>query len=1008
MGHTISKNNSASLLFIDQACDNDQLLVSLSKNEAQWLSPVGWTDQQKVTLLDCRAKDGITEIDIPSEFAKDINSGDVLVLRCSELDLEKEIIWEASEIEVRNTVGPIATSNGLASGLLSRFKASKSEIVENIKTDAQVRAEEADRAAQAFKAKMDAATEAKERAQEKALKAAREAEAALKMEAERIAEMERAAKAFEEAERLKQDEHRRVEEERRAEEIRLAEEVRKAEEIRLREIAAQKEADRIEALERYEAALDITLNEEVRLKKRLTTLKQGVKTEAANIAAQSDDLESRRSFLIATEETATRQAKTFKDTALKLDGSAAQLASVQSEADKFAAKRQAVLTQLAQADLTYQDAQKKAEAAIALAEQGREQLETIRAQDAEISRLIESTSEKISATSLVHDDLTRKTEKLRAKSDGAAAELAQAKLEIEAIEKDLQRQADTEQGLRLEIEATQQAIKDSQIREIAHRGAIDHLESGGAPEDIAEVNFETRDYSLEVRESKSVSLSNGLAALSMTSGGLMNRVRSKFAREKDAKISIAVDNVDLGTATRQADPVFLSGGDQSPTLIRRHSPSLIAIGAVLGGIAILGGGVALNKSASPKLEVKASALAPTQVASAVATATEPGKLETKIDVDVPKIQRSAADASAELPITEGAFDVENFISDSANAIETKLAEIVDPTGFAFELPDMMPAAAQRKEETKLKLEIAEKTSSPKVTVKQVSDDAESPLRSAALETTSKLEASEAVNYPELTKDVQTRLTVLGFYTGDIDGLQGSATTQAIRTFKQLYSLPLDDDNITDVFLTELKRAEREKDATRFLAQVEAEDEVPSDILVAEAPTVETYDIVEAYPVTPVLTDTLPTVRQHIITDEMAPVYVPPVAQHSPQPVITPEVEPVKVASLPIISEAESVPVIKDIIKEARLIKNASARYPSAAQRRDYFVNVIIVVSYDIDESGRANNLRIASNDHSGKYNDAFEKEALKAIKKMRYTPKTVNGVATKTTGQVKRVVFRTE
>jgi len=241
-------------------------------------------------------------------------------------------------------------------------------------------------------------------------------------------------------------------------------------------------------------------------------------------------------------------------------------------------------------------------------------------------------------------------------------------------------------------------ICDSQIREIAHRGAIDHLESGGAPEDIAEVNFETRDYSLEVKESKSVSLSDGLAALSMTSGGLMNRVRSKFAREKDAEISIAVDNVDLGTANRQADPVFLSGGGQSPTFIRRHSPSLIAIGAVLGGIAILGGGVALNKSASSKLEVKASSLAPTQVASAVATATEPVKLETKIDVAVPKMQRSAADAPAELLITEGAFDVENFISDSANAIETKFAEIVDPTGFAFELPDMMPAAAQRKED----------------------------------------------------------------------------------------------------------------------------------------------------------------------------------------------------------------------------------------------------------------------------------------------------------------------
>ena len=46
--------NGASILVIDQGCDNDQLLVSLSKNGAKWLSPVGWTDQQKVALLDCR------------------------------------------------------------------------------------------------------------------------------------------------------------------------------------------------------------------------------------------------------------------------------------------------------------------------------------------------------------------------------------------------------------------------------------------------------------------------------------------------------------------------------------------------------------------------------------------------------------------------------------------------------------------------------------------------------------------------------------------------------------------------------------------------------------------------------------------------------------------------------------------------------------------------------------------------------------------------------------------
>ena len=153
-------DNGASILVIDQPCDNDQLLVSLSKNGAQWLSPIGWTDQQKVTLLDCGANGTTTEIDIPAEFAKDIISGDVLVLRCSELDLEKEIIWETSEVTVRHTPEAAATATGLAGGLLSRFKGSKTEVVDITKTEAQLRAEEADRAAQGYKAKMEAATQA--------------------------------------------------------------------------------------------------------------------------------------------------------------------------------------------------------------------------------------------------------------------------------------------------------------------------------------------------------------------------------------------------------------------------------------------------------------------------------------------------------------------------------------------------------------------------------------------------------------------------------------------------------------------------------------------------------------------------------------------------------------------------------------------------------------------------------------------------------------------------------
>ena len=978
-----SKDNSASVLVIDQACDNDQLLVSLSKNESQWLSPVGWTNQQKVTLLDCRAKDGITEVDIPSEFAKDINSGDVLVLRCSELDLEKEIIWEASEIEVRNAVEPLTASTGLASGLLSRFKTSKSEVAENIKTDAQVRAEEADRAAQAFKAKMDAATEAKERAQEKALKAAREAEAALKMEAERIAEMERAAKAFEEAERLKQDEHRRVEEERHAEEMRLAEEARKAEDIRLREIAAQKEAERLAALERHETALNATRNEEARLKKRLSDLKEQAKIEAANSTVQSDDLESRRRLLVATEKTATKRAKSLQDTISALNGSTAKLGSIQSEADSLTVARDEAVARLTQADMDYQDAQKKAEAAIALAQQRRAELDTIRAEEGAISVRLAKSSEVLSAESLLTDDLTHKTLKLREKSDLAQSELTQAKLEIEAIEKNLLLQTETTKKLELEIEATQQAVEDSQARELSYRDAIDHLELGGSPEDIVDVECETGHALISSKTAKTMSVSE---RRNFVSDGLMGRVRSTFARKKDAEISIETDDIVLPEPAAKTDPVLLSGVDKSPLFFRRHSSSLMALGAVLGGIAILGAGITLNTSASPKLEAKSAVAAPTQVMSAVSTASK--------QVIKPPV---TAAVNTKKDISEDNSAQETKMSDPK--AEIKFAEVVDPVGFAFELPDMRPTALGRENTVALKAKKPIKDDVDKAAPKK-----KSVSKPDIKKTVPEPKKVEVVNYPELTKNVQTRLTGLGFYAGEIDGLQGATTKNAIRIFRELFLLP-EGDNITGALLTALKRAEREQEAALLLKQ--AQDAATRNVQMVEAPRPRFNSAISSEPARPIMTDTTPVASTWTAPVESAPVYTAPAVSSEPE-------ASSNVGKIAILSTAAIVaPVVsnlrkKDVIKEASLLRSASANYPSLAQRRNYFVNVNIVVEYDIDDKGRAQNLRIASNDHDGKYKGAFGKEALKAIEKMRYKPKTVNGIATKTTGKEKRIVFRVE
>ncbi|MEP3889563.1 MAG: energy transducer TonB [Hellea sp.] len=1028
-------DNGARILVIDQACDNDQLLVSLSKNGAQWLSPVGWTDQQKVTLLECRANGDTTQIDIPSEFAKDIKSGDVLVLRCSELDIEKEITWESSEIETREQNADAPAATGLASGLLSRFKTPKAEPVKSLKSETELRADEARRAAENFKAKMEAATAAKEEAQRKSLNAAREAEAALKMEAERITEMERAAKAFEEAERLKQDEMRRVEEERRIEEARLAEEARRIEEARKREIAAKKEADRKAALKRYVAALDITRDEELRLKDRLKTLKQQAKVNAENTAVQTEDLDSRRDYLVTTEESALKRAESHQKSALKLDGIMAALSIVQNEADTLNADRQALTERLAQADTDYQTAQSEAEAAIARAETKRAELETIRGNDLELSNQMSSISEKLSSQSLAALEATEKTQKLHLKSETAQAELAQAKLEIEALEGSLQTQAENDQNLRLETEATQQAIEDSQARELSHCEAIDHLEAGGDPEAISDIISTPRSYEADLARNDSENDLASLPPAEESEAGLFNRVRRSFSREKDAKISIDVDDVVLEAADLEADPALLAGSDNTPSFARRHGSSLMALGAVIGGIAILGGSLALNKSAPSNLEVKSSTPAPTQVAGVVTKvelpkaieAEQPAEVEAGADVEAalpdtelteaaPEAVEKASLSDVEPPKPEVSLQVEDLITPiKAVAVPAvvKTAELVEPTGFAFELPDMMPerspkrssaAASSKKDATApaVKKAIsktavrkkADKTKAETIQLAAVKNVkpavTEAKIAVVTPEPATLQRAKAVTNYPELTKDIQTRLSGLGFYSGDINGLQTLSTKEAITNFKTLFDMGVDD-KINAELLMALKRAESDQAAAQLVQAAQAEAEAQAAIQLAEAaPSIQFYDTVQAVPSTPVVTDSLPAASDPV------PAYV------------APEVEPVKVASIAAITEAAPTPVEQDIIVEAVTLKNAVAKYPSSALRRNYFVNVAIVVAYDIGSNGKAANIRIESNDHAGRYNVAFEKEAIKAVKGQRFEPKTVNGVPVVSEGKQKRIVFRAE
>ncbi len=977
----MAQAENAHVLVINQDCETDQLLVSLCRNGKKWLSPVGWTDQQKVTLLDCRSVAGTTEIDIPAEFARDIKPGDMLTLKCSELDLEKEIIWEESNIIPRADISK-AVSGGIAGSLLSRFISSKDAGAEDTRSEVERRAEDAHRAAETYKAKMEAASAAKDDAQRKALEAARRAEEALKAEADRIAEMERAAKAFEEAERLEQDELRRVEEERLAEEMRLAEEARRIEAARKREERTRFEAERKAALERYITALDVTQNEEKRLKDRLGRLEADARDLSKRNAEQQAELVKSKEILAKKEGTVKTRRNSFEKVQSDLTLLSSDVSGLQFQTEALTTDKQALSMRLAQADADYIQAQKEAEEAIARADIKRSDLEIVRLEDSDMSARLGSLTEAFESQSRKVSDTAVKTQQLQSKFETAQAALMQTSLDVDAMERDQEALTEVDQTLRLEMEATQQAIEDTQARETAHQAAITHLEAGGRPDEVEDIAYD------------SPTLKTDLDAVSpewedseKTSGRFFGRMRRNFKREADPEISIAVEDVaDVKMeadssenapfpatipqeTTPQIDDItadVIEAEIEVESFFRRNSTSLIAIGAIIGGIAIIGGGYALNKATPQKLAVKSSMPTPTQVASAV-TIIDPAMAPVIETPKVETISEAEKVAALELPV--------------------------------MAIPNLLPVGdSQATAKPAAKKTIAKKPVIQKPVVKTASIAAQSAP------------AKPARNYPELTKDVQTRLTALGFYTGPVNGLQTTETKTAIKEYKTIYDLAVDE-TISGVFLTSLKKTERLREEALTVPVAapvitELVVETPAVQIAEAAPTIVLYDTLAAVPVTPVATDILPASSPNIAeaAPEVTPLYSLPI--DAPPAIAEPEVT--QVASAPVIAAPATAPVVENVIVEAKETKAARAKYPKAAERRDYYVDVAITVAYNIGVEGMVSDITILSNDHSGRFNEEFEKEAKRAVQRLRYSPQTVNGEPVAVTGKTKRIVFRAE
>jgi len=95
--------------------------------------------------------------------------------------------------------------------------------------------------------------------------------------------------------------------------------------------------------------------------------------------------------------------------------------------------------------------------------------------------------------------------------------------------------------------------------------------------------------------------------------------------------------------------------------------------------------------------------------------------------------------------------------------------------------------------------------------------------------------------------------------------------------------------------------------------------------------------------------------------------------------------------------------VKDIIVQPRVRRNVSPTYPRTAKRRK--IGAIVTVSMNINEKGRVDNAEVVDVE-TDRYERDFAKASIRAAKRTRFHPKTVNGEPVPARDIRKRYIFK--
>ena len=994
---TIAQLDGTFHLKIDKVVESNQLLVTLSRNGKEWLSPVGWVKQEKGTLLDCQSRKDHTIVEIPAEFAKKIKTGDQIELKSREIDFSAALTWGKLNGSKTDTA---KKANGAAP--LEAMSLEESE----------KRAKDAEKTAAQYRAQMEEASKAREAAQAAALEAARKADEALKAEADRIAEMERAAKAFEDAERKRMEEQRRLDRERRLEEERKAEEARIAEEARLAAEAERLKKERTEARKFFKGQISETKSE----KSRLQEVLDGFKSKAESAEAEIADSDKRLSRLEKSLAAAQKEEADNKAALSREENRIGELKSthnkIQASISDIEKGNEKLFKSLERAESVHEKALKEVEAAKIRAAEALKALSTIKVQTDKVksqrdglkleqkdaqSKL--SAHEKhLSELRLSYDASRQNAEKektglssIKKTKDDLAAKLNSAKTDIARTLQDIKAKDET-------LKRQQASLK--QIEDIENADDIRRITGLTTSAEPRKTNSGKTSVSGPV--AKAATAKTSKTADSSGKGGFLSRF---FSRSGQDTVPTGTTKTTVAKSTPPAKPevkaslplASIPAAKKVETPLSIKAPvqpngrgdsgvrlnSWLLMGIAVAGIATIGTAVAINSNDGQKIADKSQ---------------NNKTVKTEAPIETAKLIASAETISAE---KIDAAQSSGMIPDM-----TPVEDIATQSLASAALTEITPEKEAVKVESPVKKPVTPKTAKTE------------PVQKPASKPRPRARAASTTNYEAVTRQVQEQLSFLGFYNGPLDGQQTRQTQQSMAEFKALYDLPANN-NLTGSFLNTLKRAYEEqvelREANTFIVRpVEPVVQVVDNTIslpALDTPAINTstsvdytnsnsaeqqiFDSVarEAAIIQPVNTAVIPETVSESLT--AAPVTDEPALQ--------------QVAEISLPAAEISAPV-EDTIVPARVIRKARAEYPLRLLRQNKTFDAKVFVIYDVDETGKVINPIVKSVDFEGSSGNRklFEKAAINAVKRQKFEPRLVNGEATTEKDRTTRISFNVE